>query len=128
VEDESEKIGWPFAALSMAFGLKPQQQRLIVRIGWVSLVSVHIAWVCGWLAAIGLHAPFAYAGDVEKLQRTVNLSAQLNLAQEIRSQTVAKCRSQDQQVKEALARYIETLQQEYAALTNTRYPEPPCQP
>lgn len=42
-------------------GWTKDQQALILRAGWVGLVSIHILWVCGWLSAFGVEAPFAYS-------------------------------------------------------------------
>lgn len=40
-------------------GWTRDQQGSFLRAGWVIIVSIHILWVCGWLSAFGVEAPFA---------------------------------------------------------------------
>lgn len=112
--------------LSEAFGLNKGHRQMLLRIGWVLVVSTHIAWACGWLVTFGLIG-FARAADVEQLQRTVEISARIQLAQEIRLQVRARCTLTDQQMRDSVQRAIDNLQNEYARITaGQRYPEPSC--
>lgn len=108
------------------FDLNKSQMRLVFRIGWVLLVTFHILWICGWLAFMGLEAPYAHASDMAALQRSVQVTEKITLSQEIRSEMVVRCRTKDQDAKDSISRYIESLQNEYWALTHERYPEVPC--
>jgi hypothetical protein len=124
--EEPPDVTGAFSALSAGFGLDRRQQALVLRILWVLVVSIHIAWACGWLAAIGL-VGFARATDVSQIQQTVNASARVTLSQEIRSQARIRCISADQSVRDSLTRYIDSLQAEYERVAGQRYPEPLCE-
>ena len=115
---------WKFLALGT--NINRHQQVILLRVLWVVVVSGHILWVCGALAFFGFSSPFAKAGDFEQLQKTVNLTAELQLASEIRDQTMAMCRTNDSSIKESLSRYIESLQQKYTSITGHRYPDGSC--
>ena len=116
-----------FSALSAGFGLNRRQQALVLRILWVITVSIHIAWACGWLSAIGLIG-FARANEVSQIQQTVNASARVTLSQEIRAQIRVRCSTTDQPIIDSLTRYIDGLQLEYERIAGQRYPEIPCKP
>jgi hypothetical protein len=124
--EEPPDVTGAFSALSAGFGLNRRQQALVLRILWVLTVSIHIAWACGWLSAIGLIG-FARANEVSQIQQTVNASARVTLSQEIRMQARVRCASTDQSVRDALARYIDGLQFEYERVAGQRYPEPTCE-
>lgn len=124
-EDPPDVTG-AFSALSAGFGLNRRQQALVLRILWVLTVSIHIAWACGWLSAIGLIG-FARANEVSQIQQTVNASARVTLSQEIRAQARVRCASTDASVRDALTRYIDSLQIEYERVAGARFPEPLCE-
>jgi hypothetical protein len=121
-----EDVSGPLKLLSLAFGLSPRQQGLILRILWVTIVSTHILWACGLLAFMGLNSPWAKAEDVSQLIHNVALATKLTLSQELRDQYAIVCHTQDVAARAALLRYIESLQVEYQNLTGQRYPEPAC--
>lgn len=121
--DAQQGIGF----LTTAFGLNAKQQRLVVQIGWVVIVTTHIAWACGWLAMLGL-AGFVKADDFRELQQTTITSARVTISKEIREQAVIRCRVTDPVVAESITRYIEGLQSEYERITKTRVAEPACPP
>jgi len=123
-EDPPDVTG-AFSALVAGFRLNRKDQALILRVLWVLFVSIHIAWACGWLTAIGL-VGFARANDVSQVQQTVNASARVTLSQEIRAQIRVRCASTDQNVVDSLTRYIDSLQVEYERIVGQRYPEPEC--
>lgn len=116
-----------FSAISAGFSLNRQQQALVLRVLWVLVVSIHIAWACGWLSALGL-VGFARASEVSQIQQTVNASARVTLSQEIRAQIRARCSTTDQTIADSLTRYIDSLQAEYERIAGQRYPELPCKP
>lgn len=123
-EDPPDVTG-AFSALVAGFRLSRKDQALILRVLWVLTVSIHIAWACGWLTAIGL-VGFARADDVSQVQKTVNASARVTLSQEIRAQIRVRCVSTDQNVVDSLTRYIDSLQVEYERIAGQRYPEAEC--
>jgi hypothetical protein len=114
-----------FSAISTGFALDRKQQALLLRVLWVLVVSLHIAWACGWLTAVGL-VGFARANEVSQIQQTVNASARVTLSQEIRAQIRARCSTTDQNISDSLTRYIDSLQFEYERIAGQRYPELPC--
>ena len=57
--------------LTEGFKLNMEQRGLLIRVGWVALVSGHILWICGFLGGVGLQTPFADASDFSKLQSSV---------------------------------------------------------
>jgi hypothetical protein len=63
-----------------------------------------------------------------QLQQTVNASARVTLAQEIRAQSRVRCLVTDQSVKDSLTRYIDTLQYDYERISGQRLTEPLCVP
>lgn len=52
--------------LTEGLKLNVAQRGLLIRVGWISLVSFHIFWVCGWLSVLGLSPPFAQASDIQQ--------------------------------------------------------------
>lgn len=124
-QKDAPDVGGFFSALTLAFGLTPRQQTLVIRIAWVVVVSTHIAWACGFLTILGLSG-FARADDVRELQKTVAASARVTISQEIRQQVRVRCATKDQNVADSLTRYIDNLQVEYERLAGQRFPEPPC--
>jgi hypothetical protein len=81
-----------FTGLATAMGLTKENVALLLRVGWVVLVSAHIAYVCGLLALVGLTGqPFARASDLAEIQRNLRVSARINLQAEIRAQGEAFC-------------------------------------
>lgn len=123
--DKAPEVSGVFSALALGFQLNRRQQALLLRVGWVIIVTTHIAWACGWLGVLGLIG-FARADELSKLQQTVAASARVTLSQEIRAQNRVRCASTDQAVKDSITRYIDSLQTEYEKIAGQRYPEPPC--
>lgn len=113
-------------ALVTGMGLKPQQIKLLIRVGWVLGVSFHMAWVCGWLVAFGLASPFARAGDVEQLQKAARVSARLNLQTELRIQIRVWCTHGDDEVKRAAYGNIQRLRIDLEDIAGVKEPEPSC--
>lgn len=102
-------------------------RKILLQFCWVVIVSGLLGYILGALTIFGIAAPFAKAADMEALQRTVLVSARINIAQEIRVQVRAWCAVSDQSVKDAIARTLDTLQDEYQRVAGSRYPQPGCQ-
>jgi len=121
--DADEGLG----LIRTGFGLSSRETRKVLQIGWVVGMTLHAAWAFGAFAFLGLSG-YARAIDVEKLQKTVSASARVTLSQEIRAQVRVRCVTNDERVKEALTRYIDSLQSEYESIAGVRAPEPACDP
>lgn len=124
-DEEGPDVSGVFSALSAGFQLNRRQQAMVLRVLWVLLVSAHIAWACGWLAALGL-VGFARADDVTELKRTATATARVTLSKEIRDQSRIRCSATDQAIIDSITRYIDSLQTEYERIAGQRYPEPEC--
>lgn len=114
--------------LSEAFGLTKGQRQLLLRVAWVLTVSTILAYILGALTIIGIAAPYANAEDVDQLKQTVEISARINLAQELRMHMRSRCQTQDERFRDSLERTIESLQAQYSKLTGSRYPDQRCAP
>jgi hypothetical protein len=115
-----------------SLGLTQPQLQFLTRAAWVIFVSFHILWVCGWLTALGLMAPFASAQDLVK-QNTVlqQLASQLlddqlhKLDYDIFQLRVQQCHAPADK-KDQYAVRLQELINGYAKLTK-QYPRvPPC--
>ncbi len=96
-------------ALVVGMGLKPTHVKVLIRVGWVSIVSIHIAWVCGWLGFVGLATPFARAADVQDIQKTLRVSAEIQLQSELRAQKNMWCKNTDEKTRETIMHRIDEL-------------------
>ena len=121
-------------ALSEAFGLTPDQRRLLCRVLWVSAVTASLWYFRFGFAFLGLASPFALAADQQalnermaRLERNTTIATRITLAQEIRVQVRAWCAMTDPTVRDAIRRVIDQRQDEYAELSGgQRVPEPGC--
>jgi len=115
-------------ALSLGLGLKQHHWKILIRVGWVLLVSGHIAWVCGWFAVVGLSTPFAKASDMQAVQKMLAVSTRISLQQELRMQKQAYCRVDDYQVKASIMRRIDELRDQLREIAkiDDGTGEPPC--
>lgn len=126
-QKERPEVTGVFSALITGFGLDRKEVQLLVRVGWVVFVSTSLAYIFGVLAWLGVAAPYARAAEVSDIQQTVNLSARINLAQEIRLQVRGLCSVTDQNARDSIQRSIDNLQAAYSRLNNNNsYPEPGC--
>lgn len=112
--------------ITEGFGIPKGGRSVLIRLAWVAFVTVHILWVCGWLAWMGITSPFARASDFETLQKNAALSATIAVQREIRDEYTARCSTSDPNVSDKLDRYIDVLQAEYLKLTGKYYPDPGC--
>lgn len=95
--------------MSLGLGLKPHHWKVLIRVGWVVFVSFHIAWVCGWLVTFGLLSPFARAADVSEIQKTLRVSAEIQVQAELRIQKSLWCNNTDERVRNAIMQRIDEL-------------------
>ena len=122
--------------------------KVFFKMGWRTIVAMHILYACGWLVAFGLGGGFAKAEDVPKLiqQETqplatavAEMSAKLNqqielnkkrearsLESDIRYLTAKLCATTAGAERDRLYREIDTKQEEFEALRGRRYTPPPC--
>jgi len=120
--DSTDGGGPGFALLSLGMGLTRTQQQIVLRTLWVLIVTTHIAWVCGFLAPLGLAAPFARADAVEDLTRTAAVSARLQLTQELRTQTLYWCAAKELNQRTAVEQTLDRLRDEYRRITKGEAP------
>ncbi len=115
-----------FMLLEKGTGLTPAQIKLLIRTGWVALVSVHMLWVCGLLTTVGLTSPFAAAAEAESLKDNVSeIKVQL-LEQSLLEARLRQCKAETPDSKQY---YFERLQEKmnaYYNLTKRNYPIPAC--
>ena len=123
--DKAADVTGAFTALTLGFNLNRRQQALLLRVGWVLLVTTHIAWACGALTFIGL-VGFARSNEVQDLKQAVEASAKVTISQEIRAQARVRCKATDQAIVDSITRYIDNLQDAYQRIAGQRFPEPPC--
>jgi hypothetical protein len=107
------------AALERGMGLKEGQSKLLIRVGWIIIVSVHIAWVCGWLVTFGLASPFVRAaeiaavnGEISDIKAYQRLTLTLQLQGELRAQKSAWCVVQDSISRVSIMNRIDFLRQQ----------------
>lgn len=117
----------PLEIVNEGFALTKEQRRLLIRVFWVLLVTVQMLYVHGFLAYLGLAAPFARAADVEDLKRAAMVNARIQIIQEMRVQKTAFCRTTDEQTRDSIIRYLVRLQGELKDITNEVEPvQPNC--
>lgn len=105
-------------AMALGMGLKSNHLRVLIRVGWVLLVSGHIAWVCGWLVSVGLTGPFARASDMAQVQRTLAVSARIQIQQELREQKRLWCSVENEQSRSLIMRRIDELRGNLREIAN----------
>lgn len=121
-ENKEDPVSGGLGLFFLGMGLKRSQQQLILRSMWVAIVSTHILWACGLLAMIGLPSPFARAATVEDLAHTVQVSARLQLTQELRVQTLYWCAAKEAEQKLAVEQTLNRLRDEYRRVTSGETP------
>lgn len=125
----------------------PEERASTIRLVFRVVVTVHILWVCGAFAAVGLPGA-AFSDEVDKkIREALNpIEAQLGqitvqlahqeaiskrvltaaLAAQIRDLNRARCSSSDHEIVSRMETDIEGAQQEYRKLTGERYPNIKC--
>ena len=121
-EKADAEVSGGLGLLSLGMGLSRSQLALVVRVGWVLMVSTHILWACGLLTSIGLAAPFARADDVEGLKRTAEISVRLQLTNEIRVQTRIWCDAKEPSQRATIEQSLDRLREEYRQVTKGEQP------
>jgi hypothetical protein len=106
---------------SLGMGLNKNQQKLIIRTLWVLLVTTNMLWTWGFLAMIGIAAPFAKATEVADVKRALVVIEKLQLTQELRVQTLYWCAAKDQD-KSAVEQTLDRLRDEYTRITGGEAP------
>jgi len=88
---------------------------ICVFIGGAALIF-HIAWICGWLAFMGLTPPFAYAEEVRNGQHILMDVQRSELdvrIQNAKKQVCLSIAAKNQSALDAWARNLESLKQQY---------------
>ena len=94
----------------------------------VSMVMLfHVAWACGWMAYAGLGSGFAYAADVQSMQKTLNSLRTTALEQNMFDMHLKRCAADEgSEIRRFLTEKIESLQREYRELQSANYALPRC--
>lgn len=117
--------------LDAVFGTLTREQRMLVmRIGWIGVVTFHMAWVCGWLAFTGMASPFAKAdveAKVSEVVAEIRADRAERLDQAIQTVRALQCRTEIE--SPARANYTDRLNElwnKYLALTGLQPRVPAC--
>lgn len=122
-----------------------EQEGFLIRVFWVVAVTGHIAWVCGFLAFLGLQSPFVAAGEIEQFkveqsQKLDRLISKQESSERLLTRTLAQGKARE--IRETLTRICtaktvadkarlnedkERLQDDYLSLTGAHFIEPPCE-
>lgn len=113
-------------ALSVGLGLKPAHWRILIRVGWVLIVSLHIAHVRGWLIVVGIASPYASASDVDKLLRASEVNARISMQQELRVQVRLWCTTPDAEIRSSALHRIDELRNDLRDIAKVETTEPTC--
>ena len=125
----------------------PEERARLLRLAFRIVVTVHIAWACGFLAPMGLDG-FVFADEVDdkvqaavepirselgkvaaKVERTEAMSRRIlqgQLAAQLRDLNRLRCTTSDDHTRMRMERDIEEAEQEYKSLTGERYPLAAC--
>lgn len=92
--------------------MTPEQRRFATRLLFRSILVVHVAWACGWLALAGLPLPgFAQASDVDQVKR--DLTERIDeVKHKVDSLEASVSRAQRQQRRTAMETEVRRLEQE----------------
>lgn len=115
-----------FGALFDGMGITKEQRVLIMRTGWVTFVSAHIMWVCGWLAFAGLSSPFANATSLETLTKLVMEDRVDRLQREILDTRTKQCKSTSESEMQLYTELLNDLYLKYQALQGKSPLVPDC--
>jgi hypothetical protein len=113
-------------ALTTGLGLKQRDWKILIRVGWVLVVTFHMGYVLGVFAVAGFASPFAKASDVDKLLRASVVSTRLQIQTELRAQKVAYCRETDFELKQSFSRRYDELRGDLRDIANVEWPELTC--
>lgn len=131
----------------LTFGATQDQLKFLASSMWRLAIVVHIAWVCNWLAIMGVSG-VVRADELSKkvdsvvvplqqqiAQQTLVLSAltkqigdqlSASVASEIRAQTAKRCTAKTSVERERVNGEIDKLQEQYYAHKNKYYITPSC--
>jgi hypothetical protein len=107
-------------------GLTVEQQRLIVRVAWVSFMTFHVFWACGWLTVVGLATPFASASEVKDLVQEVRDARKEALEKDLIQIRGFQCRAETQDAKQNFTIKLQELIDRYYDLTRKNPWIPDC--
>lgn len=109
-----------------SLGLSKEQQKLIVRSGWVLIVSIHIMWVCGWLAFAGFASPFARAEDVQTVRQVLKEDHIERLDAQILALREKQCEAATPEAKKTYGERLHELIQKYLQVSGNPPRVPAC--
>ncbi len=115
-----------FEFLSKGLGLTREQQGLIMRSAWFAIVSFHIMWVCGWLGAIGLAAPFAHSEDIRRAVIELRTDRIERLEHDILQLRVSQCQASNPEAKRQYGERLNELISRFQAIAQREPRVPRC--
>jgi hypothetical protein len=89
-------------------------------------VCIHIAWACGLLTSFGFDQGFERAEASERVERTVAWGLRLQVMREIREAAASYCHASDDESREALSNYLDSLTEGYTKATGLTINVPGC--
>lgn len=105
-------------------GLSDTQIQGVIKVGWRAALAIHIAWVCGWLAMVGIPAPFAKADDVTKIERKTDALLRAAIDTSLRGLLEARCQVTGYREREVINNEINIQKTEWHSLTGREWIEP----
>ena len=115
-----------FDVFSKVLGLDGNQQKIVIRVAWVAFVSFHIAWVCGWLAVVGLAAPFADAQSVQQAVQGIREDRIERLDSQILLIRTSQCKATTTEAREMYYSRLVELIEKYRVLSGKEPRVPGC--
>lgn len=109
-----------------AIGLTREQQRFIVRAMWVTLVSIHILWVCGWLAFFGVVSPFASATSLDQISSDLRGDRIERLETEILAVRKEQCHADTPEIRSQYSERLQELVTKYESIARKEPRIPAC--
>src|SRR5688572_16593597 len=102
----------------LTFDLTPEQAKFLRDFTWRCVVTLHMAYACGYLAVLGIPLyGFAQVPRVERLEQVVELQTRLGIVREIRAQTALMCASSGR-TREQIEETIDRLREDYKLVSN----------
>lgn len=107
-------------------GLNQDQVKLLSRVTWVAVMTFHVLWVCGWLAWLGLAAPFANATTVTSVEQKVDALRKVSVEKDIIQMRGYQCRAKSEEAIQQYTRQLQELIDHYVDITHRSPWIPDC--
>lgn len=112
--------------ISTALGLTPRQIKLVLRTGWVTLVTFQTLYLFGALAVVGFPAPFAKAAEFASMSAEVtDIKVQL-LEQRLFDIRLRQCKAETSESRQYYYTQLVEKMNDYYHMTGRSYMPPSC--